>query len=630
MTTTDTSVNDLIINQLTQEQYEAIDTPSDTELYFVTDGAISSSDVTTALGYTPQQELVSGTSIKTINNTSLLGSGNITITDTKDTTGSSNSSSKLYIVGALNQSSAATTYSKSTVYMNTNGTLNCVTPASTKNDTTVATTKWVKDLGYTTNTGTVTSVNNVSPVNGNVTLSIPTVDQTYNSSSSNAQSGVAIAGAGFLTSTDISNMLTTDTTQDITASKNFKNTFSKYSLGTQEYGFISANSGYDFQVSANGNKKLTLGGTDLYFYRYGYNNYQLLDGTTGLIPDARISSNIARIKDIRNIGEIVTSTIPLTDAGLHLLDGSLLQYASYKDFIDYIASICNASLSYFCTEADWQTAVTNYGVCGKFVYNSTNNTVRLPKITGFIEGASGTTNLGDVTGAGLPNITGSAYSGGQGIYTVCDGAFTLDSTLTKYINAGSTASRSSQMNFDASNCSSIYGNSNTVQPQSTKVLYYIVIANTTKTAIEVDIDEIATDLNGKADTDLSNVANTSGLRRLVKSGILGTAWYKIYSEYNATTGNYIGLWAECGDLYYKGSNAQGDYTISFPFVADDYQFTNTNYTVIPSVSHSDTNLASYGCYEKYASRTKYSTVLRVAGQYFGYAWTACGYVEITS
>lgn len=41
----------------------------------------------------------------------------------------------------------------------------------------------------------VTSVNNVQPVNGNVSLNIPTVDQTYSSSSANAQSGTAVAEA---------------------------------------------------------------------------------------------------------------------------------------------------------------------------------------------------------------------------------------------------------------------------------------------------------------------------------------------------------------------------------------------------------------------------------------------------
>ena len=53
MATTDTPVQQLIINKLTKAQYDAI-TPSDTELYFVTDDAgISSADVIEALGYTP-------------------------------------------------------------------------------------------------------------------------------------------------------------------------------------------------------------------------------------------------------------------------------------------------------------------------------------------------------------------------------------------------------------------------------------------------------------------------------------------------------------------------------------------------------------------------------------------------
>ena len=49
--------------------------------------------------------------------------------------------------------------------------------------------------GYTSNVGTVTSVNNNLPdSNGNVTISGVTIDQTYDGTSANAQSGVAIEG----------------------------------------------------------------------------------------------------------------------------------------------------------------------------------------------------------------------------------------------------------------------------------------------------------------------------------------------------------------------------------------------------------------------------------------------------
>ena len=209
----------------------------------------------------------------------------------------------------------------------------------------------------------------------------------------------------------------------------------------------------------------------------------------------------------REIGEIVQSTVPLTDAGLHLLDGSLISGSgSYSAFVTYIASLVSSYPDLFETEANWQSSVTTYGVCGKFVYDSVNNTVRLPRITGFTEATINPTVLGDLTQAGLPNITGNSSASGIGNVVEPDGCFYNGSNATVLSGSTGTAARNS---FDASLSNSIYGNSTTVQPQSIKVLYYIVIATSAKTEIEVDIDEIATDLNGKADTDLTNITNTA-------------------------------------------------------------------------------------------------------------------------
>ena len=225
------------------------------------------------------------------------------------------------------------------------------------------------------------------------------------------------------------------------------------------------------------------------------------------------SNKIATMSDIdnvyreRNIGEIIPSTIPLTDAGLHLLDGSLISGSgSYADFVSYIASIYDASANYFCSESDWQTSVTNYGVCGKFVYDSTNNTVRLPKINGFTEGTDSNSTLGDLTEAGLPNVTGS-FGRVASANNVVSGAFSSSGT-EKHGGSGSSLTYYGY-SFDASVSNNIYGNSETVQPQSIKVLYYIVVANSTKTDIEIDIDNIATDLNNKADKDFVNINQTA-------------------------------------------------------------------------------------------------------------------------
>lgn len=216
----------------------------------------------------------------------------------------------------------------------------------------------------------------------------------------------------------------------------------------------------------------------------------------------------------RNIGEIVQSTIPLVDAGLHLLDGALIDGSgSYSEFVDYIAGLVTQYPDLFETEANWQQSVTTYGVCGKFVYNQANNTVRLPKITGFTEGDIDPTVLGDLVEAGLPNITGyvekmlsnTASTGSA------SGAFTKTRTYSGENYSGSGNGSENTLDFRASRSSSIYGNASTVQPQAIKVLYYIVLATSTKTDIQVDIDEIATDLNGKADIDLLNCTDAGNI-----------------------------------------------------------------------------------------------------------------------
>lgn len=208
----------------------------------------------------------------------------------------------------------------------------------------------------------------------------------------------------------------------------------------------------------------------------------------------------------KSIGEIVASAIPLSDSGLHLLDGTLLSGSGiYKEFVDYIASIYSSALSYFTSEADWQSSVSRYGSCGKFVYDSVNNTVRLPKISNILQGTTNPNALGNLTEAGLPNITGRFQGAGENAGDAV-GAFYRIGAGWQVSNSGD---RDNIYGFDASRSSSIYGKSTTVQPETIKVFYYIVLTNDPKTAIQVDIDNIATDLNGKADVDFTNV-NDSG------------------------------------------------------------------------------------------------------------------------
>ena len=160
---------DLTINKMTKAQYNAI-TPNADEIYLITDdNGLTQSDITTALGYTP----VNPSSLATV-----------------ATTGSYNDlADKPYIPSGVvvDQTYDPTSQNaQSGVAINGAG---------------FATQSWVTSQGYTTNTGTVTSVNNVQPVNGNVTITIPTVPT--NVSAFNNDSGY-ITG---ITSSDVTTAL---------------------------------------------------------------------------------------------------------------------------------------------------------------------------------------------------------------------------------------------------------------------------------------------------------------------------------------------------------------------------------------------------------------------------------------
>lgn len=138
--TIDIPVGDLVAglqSEITENNKLSADLVDDTT---TTNKFVTSSDIST--WNAKQDMLVSGTNIKTLNNESLLGSGNINI----------NSATWGNITGTLsNQTDLDNALT---------GKYDASNPA-----------------GYTSNVGTVTSVNNTQPdANGNVTLSIPTVN----------------------------------------------------------------------------------------------------------------------------------------------------------------------------------------------------------------------------------------------------------------------------------------------------------------------------------------------------------------------------------------------------------------------------------------------------------------------
>ncbi|MBQ5900869.1 MAG: hypothetical protein IIW86_03300 [Clostridia bacterium] len=78
-----------------------------------------------------------------------------------------------------------------------------------------------------------------------------TVDQTYDPTSQAAQSGVAIAGAGFLTSASLTNYVTTNTEQTITAKKTFNTRVNFLGSGDANAIYLSTDTRIDVHGTSN-------------------------------------------------------------------------------------------------------------------------------------------------------------------------------------------------------------------------------------------------------------------------------------------------------------------------------------------------------------------------------------------
>ena len=225
------------------------------------------------------------------------------------------------------------------------------------------------------------------------------------------------------------------------------------------------------------------------------------------------------------VGTIFASALPQTNSGVHLLDGSYIATNGiYNQFCTLVEDL-STDYDILCTAQEYENDILATGNCGKFVLDTTNNTLRLPTITTFIQGLSDLTTLGQAVEAGLPNITGSFANWGESASQTAafvEGAFTeINANHYGWGTASGVDSDNGDIGFDASLSSPIYGNSTTVQPASVKYPYYIVLATSKKTDIEVDLDEVASDLNGK----LSNQT-----KHIIETYVNGTSGYRIWSD----------------------------------------------------------------------------------------------------
>ena len=158
-----------------------------------------------------------------------------------------------------------------------------------------------------------------------------------------------------------------------------------------------------------------------------------------------------------------------------------------------------------------QNIYNESGVAWYYILDVEHTRFKLPR-TKF-----GFTGLRDTVGkyvpAGLPNITGRTSFLLANENSASSGALSTSVDVYSGVQGSGGSSVPRSLNLNASSSSSIYGNSDTVQPPATQMYLYFYVGDTIRTETEIDIGELTEALNDKLDTNLNNA--TSNTKQII-------------------------------------------------------------------------------------------------------------------
>lgn len=311
------------------------------------------------------------------------------------------------------------------------------------------------------------------------------------------------------------------------------------------------------------------------------------------------------------VGQSIFSFDPLDDDTLHLPNGDLLRVGGiYDEYITkYIANLFVRAPHRFCTQEEWQASVEQYGVCSKYVYTE-GVSVRLPKVTGIVEGTLDANALGEIVEAGLPPLPQHTHSPITLQCSNADGGDPAGSVVTNASQISGTREMTSSTTggYTLTETNSIWGKTNKVQPQTILGYMYIVVATGAKTDsdVDLDLDNIVTDLNGKVDK-----ADLADCSVVTEADAGSNWWYRIWSADNTGKRRY-----EEGGYSATGTGSLS--TISFlrQFSSKPSVFVNCQYAGSSSPKYDYLNAANVT-----------TSSFQVAIDSHGTDWWATGYID---
>lgn len=244
------------------------------------------------------------------------------------------------------------------------------------------------------------------------------------------------------------------------------------------------------------------------------------EGGTGATTGSEACSNIGAVQTVNDtapdengnvnvagvpVGFEYFTTNPNIPAGSLPLFGGEYSRATYQDLWNWV----QLQSGYLLTEDEWQIkSGSNDGNVPFYSTGDGTTTFRVPSLKCWVKGANGIEEVGSYLNAGLPNITGGIST--QGIFNnaVPYGAFEV-SEGNIFSESGANQYNSKLFNFDASRSSSVYGNSDTVQPKSIVGMWLVKAYGTITNVGSTDVANLAQGLT-ELETRVLGIFNSSG------------------------------------------------------------------------------------------------------------------------
>ena len=208
----------------------------------------------------------------------------------------------------------------------------------------------------------------------------------------------------------------------------------------------------------------------------------------------QLAEKLSKLGTVRPLGFHYLHPYGTVPADSIICNGATYSRALYKDFFDYITT-----QGWVKTEAEWQEIATrDNGFCPFYSSGDGSTNFRVPRFAPYQQIAIASGNAGTYHQAGISNITGRSDLGGIFSSIPFSGAITTvynggDATGATHFNA--SGDQKVKLMFNASNSNSIYGRSDTVQPERHEWVMCVVAYGVATNVGAVDIQNVMSAVN---------------------------------------------------------------------------------------------------------------------------------------